>query len=221
MKEGKLIEITGEQGTRYLGILRQAKVCDVVDGTHWRLGGGRCRIFQDLIQRINDQPIPLADSGLDIFMWKHGHDDYQTSFSAGKTWEQIRDRREKVDWCSIIWFTQAVPRYSFITWLTIMNRLSTGDRMRNWGVQHECLLCGEKNETRDHLFFACPFSYIVWITVTGRLLGRRVTPDWQDTVTRLRYDRGAKMDKILGRMVFQMTVYHIWRERNARRHEKP
>ena len=163
----------------------------------------------------------LSVSGSDIVLWKHAHDDYQASFSAVKTWEQIRDRRENVDSCDIIWFTQVVPRFSFIVWLVIKNRLSTGDRMRNWGLQQECLLCGEKNEIRDHLFFACPYSYMVWITVTWRLLGSRITPKWQDTVMRIRYDHGSTLDKILGIMVFQMTVYHIWREIIARRHGKP
>lgn len=93
--------------------------------------------------------------------------------------------------------------------------------MRVWGFQQECLLCGEKNETRDHLFFACLYSYMVWIKVTGRLLGSRITPDWQDTVVRIQYDRGSKLDKVLVQMGFQMTVYYIWRERNTRRHGKP
>ena len=37
---------------------------------------------------------------------------------------------------------------------------------------------------------------------------------------RIQYDRRSMLDKFLVRMVFQMTVYHIWRERNARRHGK-
>lgn len=92
--------------------------------------------------------------------------------------------------------------------------------MRVWDLQQECLLSGEKNETRDHLFFACPYSYMVWIRVTGRLFGTRITPDWQDTVAKIQHDRRSKLDKVLVRMVFQMTVYHVWRERNARRHGK-
>lgn len=76
----------------------------------------------------------------------------------------------------------------------------------------------EKNETRDHLFFACLYSYMVWVRVTGRLLGSRITPDWQDTLDRMHSGRVSRLDKVLERMAFQMTVYHIWRERNARRH---
>lgn len=66
----------------------------------------------------------------------------------------------------------------------------------------------------ETIFFACPYSYMVWIRAIGRLLGTRITPDWQDTVARIQYDRGSQVDKNL----VQMTIYHIWRERNARRH---
>lgn len=59
----------------------------------------------------------------------------------------------------------------FLVWLAIQDRLSTGVRMRKWGIQQACVLCGEKDETRDHLFFACPYSYTVWDRVAGRRIG--------------------------------------------------
>ena len=31
--------------------------------------------------------------------------------------------------------------------------------------------------------------------------------------------RRHRLDSILLKMVFQMTVYHVWRERNERRHQ--
>ncbi|CAG7876532.1 unnamed protein product [Brassica rapa] len=46
-------------------------------------------------------------------------------------------------WSPLIWFQQGVPRFAFITWLA-------------WGQAQYYLYCGEPDETRDHLFFACP-----------------------------------------------------------------
>ncbi|KAF8084929.1 hypothetical protein N665_0693s0020 [Sinapis alba] len=57
--------------------------------------------------------------------------------------------------------------------------------MRIRGVQHDCMLCGENNETRDHLF-VCPYNYRVWVRVTGRLVGSHITPDWHSGITLLR-----------------------------------
>lgn len=98
---------------------------------------------------------------------------------------------------------------------------STGNRMRTWGITQPCTLCGEPDETRDHLFFACPYSYTVWDNVAGRLLGRRMNPDWSATLLSIQRTRTPALDSVLVRLVFQLTIYSIWRERNGRRHQKP
>ncbi|CAN7021783.1 unnamed protein product [Brassica rapa subsp. trilocularis] len=46
-----------------------------------------------------------------------------------------------------------------MTWLVFHNRLSTVDKIRTCGIDQGCMLCGETNETRDHLFFACQYTY--------------------------------------------------------------
>ena len=84
----------------------------------------------------------MSDLGSYIVLWKHDQGDYKGFFLASRTWDQLRETREKVDWSTVVWFTQAVLRFSFITWLAIKNRLSTGDRMRVWSLQQECLLPG-------------------------------------------------------------------------------
>ncbi|KAL0734573.1 hypothetical protein Bca4012_010783 [Brassica carinata] len=58
------------------------------------------------------------------------------------------------------------------------NRLSTGDRMRQWGMVQGCELCGERDEKIDHLFFARPYSY-TWNGLARQLVGNCVNPDWK------------------------------------------
>ena len=126
-----------------------------------------------------------------------------------------------VQWYSIVWFPQALPRQAFITWLACRNRLDTGDRMRQWGQTQICLLCGEPDETRDHLFFACPFTYTVWTTLMNPFLLGRINPDWTRTVSSIRSNRLSKLDTQLVKMAFQASIYWSWRERNGRRHLHP
>lgn len=90
--------------------------------------------------------------------------------------------------------------------------------MRTWGITQGCTLCGEVNETRDHLFFACPYSFTVWIDIAGKLMGAAITPDWEDTIASLLQPVHSRIDSVLRRMVFQTVLYAIWRERNSRRH---
>ena len=90
--------------------------------------------------------------------------------------------------------------------------------MRVWNVEQSCVFCGEKDETRDHMYFACPYMYTVWLRIVGRVLGSSITLDWNDTMTGLQGNTFSAMDYVLIRLAFQVTVYLIWRERNARRH---
>lgn len=213
-----MIDITGAAGTTYIGLPRRATVSEAVKQNEWALRGERSRHYHELHVAIIAEPVPDAQYGRDVVLWKAGDDDYHENFSSKKTWDQIRVKKGSVGWSKVVWFTQGVPRYSFITWLAVKNRLSTGDRMRSWGMIQGCTLCGEVDETRDHLFFACPYSYTVWHGLANRIMGSHTDPDWQLTLDHMEGLRDGSMDTILIKMLFQTTIYHIWRERNARRH---
>ncbi|XP_013589100.1 uncharacterized protein LOC106378395 [Brassica napus] len=94
-------------------------------------------------------------------------------------------------------------------------RLSTGDRMHAWGQVKGCLFCGEPNETTDHLFFASPYTYTLWLEAVGTLLGRSPDPDWEETLAHLATHGFERLTYLLLRLVFQTTFYIIWRERET------
>lgn len=52
----------------------------------------------------------------------------------------------------------------------------------------------------------------------GWLIGSSIRTDWDDTVTSLLRFRQSKMDTIFLGLLFQTTIYILWRERNSRRH---
>lgn len=188
-------------------------VSDAVKQNAWAIRGQRSRHYHELYTAITAVNVPDPQDRRDVILWKAGDDDYQESFLSTKTWEQIRGKKEKVRWSKVVWFAQGVPRFSFITWLAIKNRFSTGDRMRSWGMIQGCLLCGEVNETRDHLFFVCPYSFTVWHDLANRIIGAHIDPDWQLTLEYMEENRVSTMDGILIKMLFQTTIYHLWRER--------
>ncbi|KAL1225677.1 hypothetical protein V5N11_025775 [Cardamine amara subsp. amara] len=115
---------------------------------------------------------PTTYAGQDTWLWRWGPDKYKNKFSAKRIWELIRQPSPR-----LIWFPYQVLRYAFIAWLSIQDRLSIGARTRGWGDIQRCILCGEPNDTRDHLFFACPYSFSVWTSLCGSLIGRTITPN--------------------------------------------
>ena len=82
------------------------------------------RRFQTFYNQILAELVQDAKLGINIVLWKHGEDDYQDMFSSATTWEQILPQKDKVQWCNVVWFSQAVPRYAFIAWLVVLNILS-------------------------------------------------------------------------------------------------
>ncbi|XP_048634095.1 uncharacterized protein LOC125608177 [Brassica napus] len=217
---GRLIDITGAVGTQKLGVQRSTRVFEVWDGINWNFRRCRDRQLCNMIQQIEQHHLDFDLSTPDVVLWKNSSSDYREWFSAVDTWHLIRHTRPTQEWSKVIWFPQGVPRFSFITWLAVKNRLSTGDRMRTWGHTQGCIFCGEPNETRDHLFFACPYTFTVWIEVVGTLLGRDPDPYWENTLDHLTHHRFDFLTSILIRLVFQVTIYMVWRERNDRKHMK-
>ncbi|VVB16555.1 unnamed protein product [Arabis nemorensis] len=168
---------------------------------------------------LTRSPVPQASAGQDKVKWRHYSGEYKDHFSTKATWEQLRTVNPKVWWHKIVWFSHAIPRHSFITWPAIRDRLSTRARMRTWGLNHACLLCGEVDETRDHLFMASPYSFTIWNWLCCGLPGRRI-PRLGDHSS-VHYSAEHWDDSLLHRLALQAIVYGIWRERNNRRHQQP
>ncbi|XP_024011316.1 uncharacterized protein LOC112086579 [Eutrema salsugineum] len=215
---GKLIDIIGDAGPRLLVIPLNATVSDASTPTGWRIRRTRMRHLDTVLEHIRAHPIPNAANGPDFYLWRIEAGSYKDRISSPHTWNQLRIHHPPVQWWRLLWFNHGIPRCRFITWLAIRNRLSTGVRMRRWGADQACVLCGERDESRDHLFFACPYSFTVWSDLAGRLLRNRQTPDWTDTVNSIQTFQGDRLDTILIRLVFQVTVYYLWREQNSRIH---
>ena len=53
-------------------------------------------------------------------------------FSVKIAWEEMKNSINNVDWYSFVWFTQNIPRNSFVLWMAIQRRLSTQDKLLLW-----------------------------------------------------------------------------------------
>ncbi|XP_018473967.1 uncharacterized protein LOC108845215 [Raphanus sativus] len=187
---GKLIDIAGDSSTMLLGINRYATVADVASSGQWNIRRCRSCHLWAMIAAINSVPPPVEDAGSDRVLWKHRDDNYRPWFSSSRTWDQLREHSPIVEW---------------------------SDRTSAWGEVQGCRLCGEPDETRDYLFFACPYSFTVWTDLTVCLLPRP-SPDWNITMTTLLSPRRNKVDSCLLRLAFQGSIYLLWREHNGRKH---
>ncbi|XP_039011422.1 uncharacterized protein LOC120140519 [Hibiscus syriacus] len=100
-------------------------------------------------------------------------------------WENIRQRREKVDWHRLIWFPAHVPKFSVVAWMVMLDRLTTKDRLGRFGIMTDnlCGLGGASQETRNHLFLEYSYSCEVWRSIMNFCgLHYQLSSCWDDAI---------------------------------------
>ena len=119
---------------------------------------------------------------------------FKSEFSTLKTWLLLRENHAHCSWAQGTWFSMATPKFAFITWLAMWDRLATMDRVAKWslGVDTTCVLCKSAAETRNHLFFECSFSLQLWKHLTLGILGNSHSNTWSVIVPVL---SGRSMEK--------------------------
>ena len=112
-----------------------------------------------------------------------------------------------------------IPRHAVITWMALLNRLPTLDRLVAWGLAATgiCRLCQKEGETRDHLFFECCYSKAVWKIVLQLCGLQREVYSWDVEVNwAIKKLKGKSLVAIILRIAWRAYIYGIWRERNQR-----
>ena len=149
--------------------------------------------------------------------------EFKPRFSTQETWKMTRASGVQCAWGRSVWFGQATPKFAFMTWLALQNRLATMDRISTWsqGVDPTCVMCKNATETRNHIFFECPYSAQLWEHLMKGILQRSFTVRWEDLLSFLMDSTMEKKKLFCFRYTFQAAVYSLWRERNQRRHGEP
>ncbi|XP_028126047.1 phosphoinositide phospholipase C 2-like [Camellia sinensis] len=113
----------------------------------------------------------------------------------------------------------SIPKANFISWLAIQNRLNIGDKLKSFGISHVVTypLCHQHSEDHSHLFFKCPFSESVSLSMKEKIDVNWLALNWFDLVPYIAMNvRGKSLRSIISRLVFTCSVYRIWLERNNR-----
>lgn len=150
-----------------MDIMKTRRVVDMGISVHETLGHvlNSHRRRRHRVEALNKTEDVIRDMSLkrsigeDRALWRSTNGKFKQRFSTSKTWIQIREAHPQNDWHKRIWFKNATPKFSFIAWLAMYNRLATENRMREWniGFSGECILCTQHLETRNHLFFTCQY----------------------------------------------------------------
>ena len=212
---GKLSHfILSDQPSR-MGITLNSTVSDLLVAGNWTLPPARSESMVQL--HIYLTSLTLTEEE-DSYEWVVD-DKRSLKYSTNKVYRQLRGHETQVPWDQSVWNAKGIPRHSFLTWLFVLNRCPTRDRLRSWGLQTDatCLLCNQAPESRDHLFYRCPFSGAVWEEVARRC-NLQPQLDWDQTMIQMQSLQGSKYTKRLTLLCWQAGIYWIWQERNKRLH---
>lgn len=213
---GRISDFMQLPGNSRLGIPRTATLADLWNDGHWSLPPARSE-EQVLVQaHLSTMSLSLHD---DSYKWVITNS--TQAFSTGTVYKEIKHHNPIVNWAKIVWFPSGIPKHNFLTWLLMLDRCPTRDRLLRWGLPSDpnCLLCNTVPESRDHLFFSCNYSWTVWNRIADRL---QLLPDrsWETQITNMQHYQGPRQDKLLRLLSWQATLYNVWSERNARLHQQ-
>ncbi|XP_024007277.1 uncharacterized protein LOC112083481 [Eutrema salsugineum] len=122
--------MAGTQGFISLGIPAHSSLAEV-----W-LTHRRRRHRRDDFNSIEQAIWEAKERGSnreDHALWCGKNGTFKPNFSSKHTWNNIRNPASRKVWSTMVWFKNATPRCAFITWLAMLNRLSTGECMAQWG----------------------------------------------------------------------------------------
>lgn len=212
------IETLLDASSSRLGIPRQATVASLYKNGSWRLPPAHSDPQLQLQAHLNTVNLTKES---DYFEWEI-KGKISNRYSTGEVYHYLREQHDEVDWANVVWTSYGIPRHNFRTWLVVLDRCPTRDRLLRWGlhVPAPCLLCNRSPESRNHLYFECDFAYNLWMNIT-RLCSLNPTHTWPDSIQQmiaLPAHCSSRPHRFLSLLAWQSTIYWIWNERNTSLH---
>ncbi|XP_074313932.1 uncharacterized protein LOC141649135 [Silene latifolia] len=143
-------------------------------------------------------------------------DQHYKGYTIAKGYDFLRDKGQEVSWHGLVWNKWSVPKHSFFAWVYHHNNMNTMEKLYRLNISEEdtCLICREGKESRDHLFFSCPYSRRV-VTKVGEWLGIQIP--FYDLLSWRLVATGSKLRKGVVNEFINACLYHLWQQRNQSR----
>ncbi|XP_075108874.1 uncharacterized protein LOC142180713 [Nicotiana tabacum] len=112
-----------------------------------------------LIQKILKAKQYLEEAGVTIEEFLKGE-----KYAIKTVYNKMRDKHPKVQWRKLICNNQGYPKWLFILYLALQDRLYTKMRLKKWNMGYDttCALCDSEEEDIQHLLFKCSATSQIW-----------------------------------------------------------
>ena len=193
----------------------QIKVSDLVSNGNWVWPSS----WNDRFGVICDIQVPKLVENLDDKVSWINKKGKEKEFFVKEVWKVMKVSLPKVIWYDHVWFSQCVPRHSFILWMAVKGRLKTQDRISRWlNVQDmSCPFCKQCKDSHSHLFFTCVFARRLWERLKQMARVDDISNIWPQIVSFMaNMPANNSIWSVIQRLVWGASVYFLWQERNIR-----
>lgn len=184
--------------------------------------GGFLEHWHPINVLLRDSLPPLSatiSNTSDVLLWRNTISRQPGQFNSALTWSTLHSLTDIVCWKDAVWFSNSIPKDSFIFWLIMKDRLPTRDRLFSWGLQVPfiCRLCAAEPESTSHIYFKRAFSSQVYNQL---FIHHNFNPSENlvDSVSWVIRSSTSRKVKTICLFTLQAIIYELWRERNSRIH---
>ncbi|XP_058216813.1 uncharacterized protein LOC131327685 [Rhododendron vialii] len=210
---GPLLPRFGQRIFYDAGINKEATVHDKIHNNQWAFLITQTIELNEV--RVELHKVTFNPTAKDSCKWT-----LNTSgeFTISSLWDNLRTHLPIVAWHKVLRFPGHISRGSLITWMALLHRLNTGDRLVMFGLKFlsQCTFC-HAIENHAHLFFDCSMATQTMTLLspqTPHMNGHQAWQPWVDCLSNL---RGKSLANIIAKLVFTVYVHHIRLERNHRK----
>ncbi|GJT54657.1 RNA-directed DNA polymerase, eukaryota, reverse transcriptase zinc-binding domain protein [Tanacetum coccineum] len=212
---GPLFRIISNRSIYSTRLTSDVIVAEMIKNGDWKWPSD----WKNIYPIIKQVKVPKLESEkVDWIVWRN-KDGKDCKFSIKEVYKDMRVQSSKSTWAKLVWYSQCIPKQSFILWMAIQGKLMTCDRMEKWGSYDMtvCALCKSDAESHDYLFFNCPFSQAIWMELKTLMQFQSNAIGWEGIINELaEKPNKSSIWSIVRRLCLAGAVYSIWRERNNR-----
>ncbi|KAF8091729.1 hypothetical protein N665_0437s0017 [Sinapis alba] len=185
--------------------------------SNWHIPPARSEALVNLYAHLTT--IHLNDDA-DFYEWEIDGVFFE-KYRISQVYGKLYDERIPVSWYDMVWNKSGIPRHRFLSWMFVLNRYPTKNRITSWRLSTNptCVPCNLSNESRNHLFFSCSFSWNIWPPF-ALICGLQSESSWDRVMAQIQAVARNSSKGILLRICWKASIYWIWAKRNARIHRQ-
>ncbi|XP_010320549.2 uncharacterized protein [Solanum lycopersicum] len=132
----------------------------------------------------------------------------------------LKEMKQRLAWTCLMYRNAARPKAYIIIWIMMHQKLSTVDKVVQWGIEEgkECVLCKNAEKSAEHLFLHYQYARKVWKRILESIGQHSTVPlVWEQFQNWcIQNGKGKRATTQRFKTVLTEGIYRLWIERNNR-----